>query len=268
MTTTSASRVTTFQPATLLSRQRRAVRRVGVTTRASTEDTSSVQPSRRQIFGSGLAAAIAVGLPSEAKAEATVFKNPQELDDGYLRFFGEATTSSSYGGYGGNENNFDKYKYYYDIPKGWTADTVNKTEKSTNGTDSRWSNPKSRGEKVYCTTLTGYNRLKEDRQDILSDLALSDYNLQDAIVGADSIEVADRDVNGQTYVDYDLYGFFGAIYVSITVYGGRLYAVFSAVPDTLVETDKEQAKRLRNSFGVIPKDDEQTKYDLEFYKRS
>jgi len=145
---------------------------------------------------------------------------------------------------------------------------LNKTEKSTNGTDSRWSNPKSRGEKVYCTTLTGYNRLKEDRQDILSDLALSDYNLQDAIVGADSIEVADRDVNGQTYVDYDLYGFFGAIYVSITVYGGRLYAVFSAVPDTLVETDKEQAKRLRNSFGVIPKDDEQTKYDLEFYKRS
>jgi len=99
------------------------VRRVGVTTRASTEDTSSVQPSRRQIFGSGLAAAIAVGLPSEAKAEATVFKNPQELDDGYLRFFGEATTSSSYGGYGGNENNFDKYKYYYDIPNGWTADT-------------------------------------------------------------------------------------------------------------------------------------------------
>ena len=85
---------------------------------------------------------------------------------------------------------------------------MNKTEKSTNGTDSRWSNPKSRGEKVYCTTLTGYNRLKEDRQDILSDLALSDYNLQDAIVGADSIEVADRDVNGQTYVDYDLYGFF------------------------------------------------------------
>ena len=55
-----------------------------------------------------------MGLPSEAKAEATVFKNPQELDDGYLRFFGEATTSSSYGGYGGNENNFDKYKYYYD----------------------------------------------------------------------------------------------------------------------------------------------------------
>jgi hypothetical protein len=90
---------------------------------------------------------------------------------GYARFYGEATTSSSYGGYGrashrmmtmvtiitsptrsffglptakmclshrstplplgslfsgGNENNFDKFKYFYEIPLGWTADTVNK----------------------------------------------------------------------------------------------------------------------------------------------
>ena len=271
--TTSAAHVTTFQPNALLSavRQRRALRRVGTTTRASlmpSDDSSSTQPSRRQIFGTGLAAAIVVSLPSGARAEGETFKNPSDLGDGYLRFYGEATTSSSYGGYGGNENNFDKFKYYYDIPQGWTVDTVNKFEKSTNGTDSRWSNPKSSGEKVYCVTLTGYNRLKEDRQGILSDLALSDYNLQDAIVAADSVEVVDRDVNGQTYVDFDLYGFFGAIFASVTVYGGRLYAVFSVVPDTLVEKDKEQAKRLRNSFGTISKDDEQTQYDLEFYKRS
>merc|ERR1711990_362772 len=232
--TTSAAHVTTFQPNALLSavRQRRALRRVGTTTRASlmpSDDSSSTQPSRRQIFGTGLAAAIVVSLPSGARAEGETFKNPSDLGDGYLRFYGEATTSSSYGGYGGNENNFDKFKYYY----------------------SRWSNPKSSGEKVYCVTLTGYNRLKEDRQGILSDLALSDYNLQDAIVAADSVEVVDRDVNGQTYVDFDLYGFFGAIFASVTVYGGRLYAVFSVVPDTLVEKDKEQAKRLRNSFGTI-----------------
>ena len=83
---------------------------------------------------------------------------------GYLRLYGEATTSSSYGGYGGNENNFDKFKYYYDIPVGWTQDTVNKVEKSTNGTDTRWSNPKLNSEKVYCVTLTGYNRLKRTAQ--------------------------------------------------------------------------------------------------------
>lgn len=118
-------------------------------------------------------------------------------------------------------------------------------------------------EKVYSVSLTGYNRLKEDRQvrasqfhlncfagsfplksltptsklllswqAILSDLALSDYNLQDAIIGADSTEVSEREVDGQTFVDFDLYGFFGAYFVTVTVYGGRIYAVFSVVPDT------------------------------------
>ena len=153
---------------------------------------------------------------------------------GYLRLYGEATTSSSYGGYGGNENNFDKFKYYYDIPVGWTQDTVNKVEKSTNGTDTRWSNPKLNSEKVYCVTLTGYNRLKEDRSGLLSDLALSDYNLQDAIIGADSVETSEREAFGQTYIDFDLYGYFGAIFACVTVYGGRLYALFSVVPDRCV----------------------------------
>ena len=60
----------------------------------------------------------------------------------------------------------------------WQPDTVNKTEKSTNGTDSRWVNLKNKDEKVYCVTLPGYSRLKEDRQGILSDLSLSDYKLQ------------------------------------------------------------------------------------------
>ena len=40
--------------------------------------------------------------------------------------------------------------------------------------------------------------MKEDREAIISDLALSDYNLQDAIIGADSFVTKDRDVDGQT----------------------------------------------------------------------
>ena len=68
-------------------------------------------------------------------------------------------------------------------------------------------------------------------QSLLDDLALSDYNLQDALIGADNIQVSEREVDGQTFIDFDLYGFFGAIFASVTVYGGRLYAVFSNVPD-------------------------------------
>lgn len=81
-------------------------------------------------------------------------------------------------------------------------------------------------------------------------------------------EVAEREAYGQTYIDFDLYGYFGAIYACVTVYGGRFYALFSLVPESALEQNKEQAKRIRNSFGTISKDDEQTQYDLEFYKRS
>jgi hypothetical protein len=264
-------------------RQKRATRKAGVVVRASSTKTPSKEDdtgsSRRHILSASLAAAVAGCIPFEAKAvespaalaamaKGQNFTNPSDLGDGYLRLYGEATTSSSYGGYGGNENNFDKFKYYYDIPVGWTQDTVNKVEKSTNGTDTRWSNPKLNSEKVYCVTLTGYNRLKDDRSGLLSDLALSDYNLQDAIIGADSVEISEREAFGQTYIDFDLYGYFGAIFACVTVYGGRLYALFSVVPESVLEKDKEQGKRLRNSFGTIPKDEEQTQYDLEFYKRS
>ena len=122
------------------------------------DDSSSTQPSRRQIFGTGLAAAIVVSLPSGARAEGETFKNPSDLGDGYLRFYGEATTSSSYGGYGGNENNFDKFKYYYDIPRLDRHREQGREVHKRHGQSLVQS--KSSGEKVYCVTLTGYNRLK------------------------------------------------------------------------------------------------------------
>ena len=199
-----------------------------------------------------------------AKAEAIV--NPQPIDEGWLRFYGEATSSSSYGGYGGNENNFDKFKYYYDVPQGWEQDTVNKVEKSTNGTDNRWKSKKNKDAKVYSITLAGYGKLKEDREAIISDLALSDYNLQDAIIGADSFVTKDRDVDGQTYVDYDLVGFYGNIFASITVYGGRLYSVFAFVPEG---ESVEAGRRMRDSFATINnKTEEETAADMAFYRRS
>lgn len=255
-------------------RQRRvAARKTSGIVRASSNASDEVRivaestsTTRRQILSTGFAAAVLGCMPFEATAD--VFKNPDPLGDGYLRFYGEATTSSSYGGYGGNENNFDKFKYFYEIPVGWQPDTVNKTEKSTNGTDSRWVNSKLSAERVYCVSLTGYNKLKEDRQSLLNDLALSDYNLQDALIGADNIEVSEREVDGQTFIDFDLYGFFGAIFASVTVYGGRLYAVFSNVPDSVLEKDKDQGKRLRNSLQIIKKSEEDTARDVEFYQRS
>ena len=231
---------------------------------ASDDAVRALEIDRRRAMFAVTALMTLSGAAPRAKAEAIV--NPQPIDEGWLRFYGEATSSSSYGGYGGNENNFDKFKYYYDVPQGWEQDTVNKVEKSTNGTDNRWKSKKNKDAKVYSITLAGYGKLKEDREAIISDLALSDYNLQDAIIGADSFVTKDRDVDGQTYVDYDLVGFYGNIFASITVYGGRLYSVFAFVPEG---EGVEAGRRMRDSFATINnKTEQETAADMAFYRRS
>jgi hypothetical protein len=231
---------------------------------ASDDAVRALEIDRRRAMFAVTALMTLSGAAPRAKAEAIV--NPQPIDEGWLRFYGEATSSSSYGGYGGNENNFDKFKYYYDVPQGWEQDTVNKVEKSTNGTDNRWKSKKNKDAKVYSITLAGYGKLKEDREAIISDLALSDYNLQDAIIGADSFVTKDRDVDGQTYVDYDLVGFYGNIFASITVYGGRLYSVFAFVPEG---ESVEAGRRMRDSFATINnKTEDETAADMAFYRRS
>ena len=231
---------------------------------ASDDAVRALEIDRRRTMFAVTALMTLSGAAPRAKAEAIV--NPQPIDEGWLRFYGEATSSSSYGGYGGNENNFDKFKYYYDVPQGWEQDTVNKVEKSTNGTDNRWKSKKNKDAKVYSITLAGYGKLKEDREAIISDLALSDYNLQDAIIGADSFVTKDRDVDGQTYVDYDLVGFYGNIFASITVYGGRLYSVFAFVPEG---ESVEAGRRMRDSFATINnKTEDETAADMAFYRRS
>ena len=231
---------------------------------ASDDAVRALEIDRRRAMFAVTALMTLSGAAPRAKAEAIV--NPQPIDEGWLRFYGEATSSSSYGGYGGNENNFDKFKYYYDVPEGWEQDTVNKVEKSTNGTDNRWKSKKNKDAKVYSITLAGYGKLKEDREAIISDLALSDYNLQDAIIGADSFVTKDRDVDWQTYVDYDLVGFYGNIFASITVYGGRLYSVFAFVPEG---ESVEAGRRMRDSFATINnKTEEETAADMAFYRRS
>ena len=231
---------------------------------ASDDAVRALEIDRRRAMFAVTALMTLSGAAPRAKAEAIV--NPQPIDEGWLRFYGEATSSSSYGGYGGNENNFDKFKYYYDVPQGWEQDTVNKVEKSTNGTDNRWKSKKNKDAKVYSITLAGYGKLKEDREAIISDLALSDYNLQDAIIGADSFVTKDRDVDGQTYVDYDLVGFYGNIFASITVYGGRLYSVCAFVPEG---ESVEAGRRMRDSFAPINiKTEQETAADMAFYRRS
>lgn len=191
--------------------------------------------------------------------------------NGRVRYLGLATSSSSYGGYGGNENSEDRYKYYYDVPEEWDQAIVNKIEKATNGTDSKFVSKKrgGGGEKIQLLTFPGYASLKPQRAEIMNDLAISDYDLQDILSGAEDIQIRERQVEGVTYVDYDIYSYKTNVLASVAADGGRLYAWFCWIPTGKWEQDEKMARELRESFGVIQRGTEaEIKANLEFYKRS
>ena len=80
------------------------------------------------------------------------FSNPEPLGDGTKRVYGEATTAASYGGYGGSDKSEDRFKYTYEVPEEWRAETINKIEKGVTGIDNRQSankNTKVRAQHIY-----------------------------------------------------------------------------------------------------------------------
>lgn len=102
---------------------------------------------------------------------------------------------------------------------------MSKTMKAVNGTDvvrrcrcSRRSvpltrsapqlfvNPARTSQKAYAVSFAGqsYAKLKEDRRGIVSDLALSDSSIQDALTFADDVVVGERVIDGKTYADFDI----------------------------------------------------------------
>lgn len=143
-----------------------------------------------------------------------------------MRYYGRATSVSSYAGYGGSDEN---YRYSFVLPADWKAGTVSKVMKSTNGTDCLFTNPAKKGQSAYVVSFLGssYERLKDDRASIINDLALGDSAIQDALSFADRVDVINKTKDGQAYVDFDIVGGGDAIYVSVTSDGSRLFALFA-----------------------------------------
>ncbi|ONK59587.1 uncharacterized protein A4U43_C08F8000 [Asparagus officinalis] len=93
------------------------------------------------------------------------------------------------------------------VPDSWKERLVSKVEKGTNGTDSEFYNPRKKSEKEYLTFLSGFRALAP-MDAVLSNLALSDVELQDLITGAEegvkSKEA--KDGNGHVYYEYEIDG--------------------------------------------------------------
>ena len=188
-------------------------------------------------------AAPAAAAPA-ADARLAGLPPPDDVPPGYVRYYGRATSVSSYAGYGGADDNF-RYSFY--DPAGWKSGTVSKVMKSTNGTDCLFSNPAKKSQQAYVVSFLGssYERLKEDRASIINDLALSDSIILDALNFADKVEVVNKTKGGQAYVDFDILGGGDDIYVSCTSDGARLFALF------VTGSDDTQGRLIRDSLVTL-----------------
>jgi len=185
---------------------------------------------------------------------AHAFENPTVLGNGFVRFFGEATSASSYGGYGGNDQGTDiaSFKYWYDVPDSWKADIVTKQEKGYLGIDSRFSDPKQKYSKAYVITFPGYVKLKEDKEEIMSDLALADAELQDAINLASDFSFTQRkDPDGQVFVDYDIVAEPLSVLCTVTIYNKRLFALLAWSSSTNFDANRTKLTKIRDSLQTV-----------------
>lgn len=196
---------------------------------------------------------------------ALAFDNPVDRGNGYVRYFGEATSASSYGGYGGNQQDQDieNFKYWFDVPGTWKGEIVTKQQKGYQGIDAVFSNPANKTTNAYVITFPGYNKLKSDYEEIISDLALADSKLQDAVSGAQGDEtftVTERTAaDGQVFVDYNIIAAPYTTLCSITTYNKRLYAILVWSTRADYEANKESLNTIRNSLEMVKQSAEDIK---------
>lgn len=222
---------------------------------------------RRQLLGflaSGAALVTSSGMFSPRASLA--FSNPEPLGDGTKRVYGEATTAASYGGYGGSDKSEDRFKYTYEVPEEWRAETINKIEKGVTGIDNRQSANKNT--KAYVITFPGYLKLKDDRDAIISDLAIADIQLQDVLQGAESFESRSRtNARDQLFYDYDITGFNNTtMLATATVDGGRIYILVVFAPTSDYVKNKNRYESIRGSLNTLSQGVNQE--DIDYFKRA
>jgi len=210
---------------------------------------------RRGLVLGGCTTAFATTVGLASPEVSLAFDNPQDLGDGFQVFYGLASSASSYGGYGGNENTgFSQYRYFYQIPQGFQSTTVGKIDKATKGLDSRWVNPKVKGELVFGVTLAGYSVLPTLRSEVLDNLSLSDFDLQDRLTQAERKEDSLKMVNDQEYYMYEVEGPISVTLASVTTYAGRFFGCFVETTPEAFNADPAKYRRLVDSFETIDRD--------------
>eukprot|EP00271_Cylindrocystis_brebissonii_P008993 TRINITY_DN23565_c0_g1_i1.p1 TRINITY_DN23565_c0_g1~~TRINITY_DN23565_c0_g1_i1.p1 ORF type:complete len:298 (-),score=38.80 TRINITY_DN23565_c0_g1_i1:542-1384(-) len=226
---------------------------VVVQTSASTkdqQDNSGVADADRSKDRLSLGKGVIAAALSASLLFSTLPALPAVADELYQIYYGTAASASSYGGYGGNAAKKDSAEYIYEVPDGWKERNISKVEKGTNGTDSEFFNPKKRTEKTYLTFLAGFRRLPP-QDNVLTNLALSDVNLQDQIASADSVDQSSRRADGQEYYDYEIDSSEGHSLISVTCVRNKLYAHFVNAPASDWKRDQDMLRHIHDSFKTV-----------------
>ena len=148
-------------------------------------------------------------------------------------------------------------RYSFKYPSEWKEDNVNKVEKGTNGTDCRLTGSLRNKEKLYVVVLArlgedlkGYSVTDVERA--LGGIAVSDYELQDAISAAGQVKFTEREVNGQSFFDLNLVGGPSTYLGSLTNDGyGRYYAFFITASPKSADENKATYEKIRQSFRTF-----------------
>eukprot|EP00892_Ulva_mutabilis_P002595 jgi/Ulvmu1/12336/UM089_0020.1 len=184
----------------------------------------------------------------------TAAQHPAHAEAELVTLYGLATPPTSYGGYGGNVKEAPKYKF--DYPEGWKQLTVNKVQKGTQGIDCIVQEGRNKQSRAFVVTLA---RAGEDNKSFkLTDLDSTfqsfvgaDYDLQDAVGSADEITSSRREVEGQVFYDYLVPGSDAVYRASITVNGGKVFALFVSSPARTFKSNETTIDKMIESFRTL-----------------
>lgn len=180
---------------------------------------------------------------------------PAAVGEGeYSLLRGFATPPTSYGGYGGNANETPKYTFEY--PTGWKQEVPSKSEKGTQGIDSKVFNPRVKDQGAFVITL---GRAGEDNKSFrltnvdstFAGFAGADYLLQDAIQSATNTEIKERDVDGNKVFDYDIDSPDYRYLSSVAVKDGKVFALFVRSPSRSFKRDEEKLRHIISTFKLF-----------------
>jgi hypothetical protein len=176
--------------------------------------------------------------------------------EGMSVYFGTASPPTSYGGYGGNAQ--EDAKYYFSYPSEWKIETVNKVKKGMQGIDCILYEKKGKG--YPGAFVVTFSRAGEDNKTFklnnvettFQGFAGADYDLQDAITESTDTKQSQREIDGQTYFDYEIYSPVANYLATVTVQTGKVFAMFVKAPPKTFDTKEKLLRTVQQSFRTIP----------------